>query len=484
MCMLSWESLLPEWSFRDLRLRARTLVLLEALRNAPGQAFGGVFDKKKKDVKAAYDFCENDAVTFHSLLTPTFITTGRVIREEIDEVLVVQDTTELELTSLKATKNLGELGNPKNRGIFLHAGLAVTPSGVPVGLVSALTWTRDPEEHGKAARRSERAFDDKESAKWWKTIVAAERVVASPGKLVHIGDRESDVFDVMARCLVSGYRGLFRAAQDRLVLDGAHTRLWAEVESWRVVGKRQVDIPARAARPGQPARAARCAELALRFGTVKIAQPESRHGFVELCAVLVREEDPPSPDDVIEWLLLTTDVLTSAAAAWKRVDWYRRRWLIEEFHKCLKTTCRIEARQFKDRPHFETYLALVMLVSMRILFLRNIARVEPDAPAAQVVTPEEESVLRAYFDDGARVAQPAILTSAHVVRLIANLGGFLARKGDGEPGFQALSKGFSKLALLISGVRLARRLPALPERPLDTATFAYFGRRDADVSPH
>lgn len=483
MCMLSWEVLLPEWSFKDLRLRARTLVLLEALRNAPGQAFGGVFDKKKKDVKAAYDFCENDAVTFQSLLTPTFITTGRVIREELDEVLVVQDTTELELTSLKATKNLGELGNPKNRGIFLHAGLAVTPSGVPVGLVSALTWTRDPEDHGKAARRGERAFDDKESAKWWRTILAAELVVNSPGKLVHVGDREIDVFDVMARCLVSGYRGLFRAAQDRRVLDGAHTRLWAEVESWRVVGKRHVDIPARAARPGQPARAARCAELALRFGTVKIAQPDAKHGFVELSAVLVREEDPPSPDDVIEWLLLTTDVLTSAADAWKRVDWYRRRWLIEEFHKCLKTTCRVEDRQFRDRPHYETYLALVMLVSTRILFLRNIARIEPDAPAQQVVTEEEEMVLRAYFDDGARVPQPSFLSASTVVRLVAILGGFLARKSDGEPGFQALAKGFSKLAQIVSGFRLAQRRPAPPERPTDTATSAYFKRR-APVSSH
>lgn len=483
MSMLSWDVLFPEWSFRDLRLRARTLMLLDALMKAPGQAFSRVFDKRKKDVKAAYDFCENDAVTFQSLLTPTFLTTGRVIREELDEVLVIQDTTELELTSLTATEQLGELGNPKNRGIFLHAGLAVTASGVPVGLLSALTWTRDPEAHGKAVHRKVRAFDDKESAKWWNTIVAAENVVAAPGKLVHVGDREIDVFDVLARCSMSGYRGLFRAAQNRKVLDGAHERLWSEVESWHVVGKRHIDVPARLARPGQQARAARHAELELRFGTVKIAQPDSKNGFVTLCAVLVREVDPPSADDVVEWLLLTTDVLASAADAWKCVEWYRRRWLIEEFHKCLKTTCRIEARQFKDRPHFETYLALVMLVSTRILYLRNIARVEPDAPAAQVVTSEEESVLRAYFNDGARVAQPANLTAAHIIRLVAILGGFLARKGDGEPGFQSLSKGFSKLALLISGVRLAQRSPALSERPPDTATFPYFRRRHADISP-
>lgn len=488
MCMPSWESMLPEWAFKDRRLRTRALILVEALTNAPGRSFANVFEKKKKDVKAAYEFCDNRSVSFPSLLAPAFIATGKVVREQIDNVvLCIQDTTEVDLSSQHEMNGIGEIGNPKCRGIFVHCGLAVTTDGIPVGPLSALTWVRPPEEHGKAASRKERVFDAKESAKWWKNIETAERAVNCPGRLVHVADRESDIFALLARCLISGSRALFRAAQDRKLLDGEHSRLWAEAESWPVKGKRLVDIPARPARAGKPARAARIALLALRFGSVKIAQPDSDKGFLELSAVLVLEEDPPDAEDVIEWLLLTTDVLQTAEDAWTRVDWYRRRWLIEEFHKCLKTTCRIEERQFKERTRFDNYLALVILVSLRLLFMRNVARAEPDAPARQVITDEEEQVLRAYHDEGARTLLPAAMTARNAIRLVAMLGGFLARKGDGEPGIQTLSKGFSKLRTLVCGCRLARRLPLLPDLArlsLDPAVVSYFRRlAAAHISP-
>ena len=283
MCMPAWDSLLPVWSFKDQRLLDRAWRLLDAMMKDPGVAFTGLFGKTHADTKQAYDFCENSVMSLQTLLTPTFMTTGRVVRQDIDTVLVLSDTTELDLTTHKAMAGIGEIGNPKCRGIFLHAGLAVTPDGLPIGLLSALTWVRDPEEHGKAATRKDRTFEEKESFKWFKTIENAERVVNCPGKLVHVGDREIDIFDVFARCLVSGYRGLFRAAQDRKVLDSEHGRLWAEAESWPVAGSRAIDVPARPAHDGVPARAARTAELALRFGSITIRAarrtPGLRVGF-------------------------------------------------------------------------------------------------------------------------------------------------------------------------------------------------------------
>lgn len=488
MCMLGWSSLLPEWSFRDLRLRRRALLLLDGLLRAPGESFASVFGKHSAAARQAYDFCENDAMEFQSLLAPAFLTTGKLIREDFASVLVIQDTTELDLTTHKAMKGLGESGNPKGRGIFLHAGLAVTPDGLPLGPLSALTWVRPPEDHGKATERRARPFDDKESSKWWKTIENAEHAVNCPGKLVHIGDREIDVFEVFARCLASGYRGLFRAAQDRALLDAPHKLLWAQAESWKVVGSRTVELPERRPRKDSPAREARTAVLELRFGPVTLAQPETTgKGHVTLCAVFVREVDPPSAADCIEWLLLSTDILATVEDAWTRVDWYRRRWLIEEFHKCLKTTCQVELRQFDDRPHFETYLALVLLVSLRILFLRNIARAEPDTPAREFLSQDEEQVVRAAHDEGARIRFPAVLTASLAVRFIARLGGFMARKGDGEPGFQTLAKGYAKLAAMVAGYRLARGLPTQSEPALSDLTCApaqYFHKRTALPSPH
>jgi len=458
--MLPWEDLLPEWAIKDMRWRHRAIGLLYAMTAAPGLAFTGVFGRESNDTEQGYDFCENPRMSITKLLGPTYLTTGKVIREDLETVLVLQDTTELDLSTQKAMQGLGEIGNPKNRGVFLHTGFAVTPARLPVGLVSALTWVRNPDDHGKATTRNSRRFEEKESFKWWATIQNAERVINCPGKAVHLGDRESDIFEVLSRCVASRYRGLFRAAQDRKLLDAPHSRLWAEAESWPVVGSRTIDVPERPAHDGVPARAARTAKLALRFGPVTIAEPgNARDGRVSVWAVLAREVDPPSATDVVEWLLLSTDPLATPEDAWTRIDWYRCRWLIEEFHKCMKTTCKIEERQFATRGRFEICLALVMLVSVRVLFMRNIARVEPDAPAREVFSQEEETVLRAAFEQGGRTRLPPDLNVRCVVRMIAMLGGFLARKGDGEPGFQTLARGDAKLAMLLQRYRLAQGLP-------------------------
>jgi hypothetical protein len=459
VCIPSWEALLPEWGFKDQRLRRRTLAVGQAMMENPGLAFTGVFGKTTKNTKQAYDLCENPRMSLASILRPAVITTGEVVRKQLDTVLVLQDSTEFDLSTHKAMRDIGEIGNPKNRGIFLHTGFAVTPRRLPVGLLSALTWVRDPLEHGKTLDRKSKPFDEKESLKWWTTIENAERAVRAPGKLVHVGDRESDIFDLFTRCVASGYRGLFRAAQDRKVLDAQHGLLWAEAESWPAQEKTlTIDVPERLAHDTVRPRLARTAELAIRFGSVTIGQPGDGPGRVTVWAVLVRELSPPSPSDVIEWLLLSTDEVLSAEDAWTRVDWYRCRWLIEEFHKCMKTTCRIEERQFQKRATFETYLALVMLVSVRILFFRNLARVEPDAPARQILSPEEELVLSLAHSPGARPPSPLPLTVYRAVRMIAMLGGFLARKGDGEPGFQTLARGYAKLATLVDGFRLSRGL--------------------------
>jgi len=461
MGMLSWNEILRPGSFRDDRLRRRALVLLDAILERPGVSFGEMFGKGSSAAKRAYDFCENDRVQFNSLLVPAFLNLGAELpRQESGPLLCIQDSSELDLTRLTATTGLGEIGNPKNRGLFLHCGLVSTVDGLALGLLSAMTWVRPPEEHGKARERHDKPLEEKESVKWWKTMVCAERAVGRRGLLVHVADRESDIFDVMARASAEGFRVLFRAAQDRRLVEGEHARLWAEAESWPVAGRQSLEIPARPARNGKPAREARRAELTVRFGRVRVAQPDRGQGFLDLSVVLVREENPP-PGDEIEWLLLTTDPIATAQEAWERVRWYRRRWLIEEFHKCLKSTCRAEARQFEDRAHFEVCLALLLLVSVRLLYLRDLARREPDLPAELVLEPDELAVLRAHHEDSVkRVPMRATLSVA--IRFIAMMGGFLARKGDGEPGFQTLSRGYTKLRSMVAGYRLAlgRATPA------------------------
>jgi len=481
--MLAWNELLPFGSFRDGRHRHRAILLLEAALMAPGASFTGMFGKHGSRAKRAYEFCSNGkAISFGKILAPAFASLGEALRSlEGGTILCLQDTTEINLSHLRAITGLGETGNPDDRGFFLHCGLASSTDGVCLGLLSALSWVRPPEEHGKAVARRQVPFDDKESAKWWKTIEIAEGVVRRPGLLVHVGDRESDIFEVFARAGAQGYRVLTRAAQNRRLPDAEHAYLWPEAESWPMAGRRSLDVPARRARDGKPARAARTAELTLRFGQVQIRQPRAA-GFVSLSVILVREDNPPEGDQ-IEWLLLTNDPVENAAAAWTRVEWYRRRWLIEEFHNCLKTTCRAEERQFETHAHYENFLALLMLVSSRVLYLRNLARAEPDAPAEIALDSEEIDVLRAHHNEGRKTPLQADLKLRQAVRLIAMIGGFQARKGDGEPGFKTLADGYSKLRLMIVGYRLALGLPPASDVPDPATTVAHLIRNSPTDTP-
>ena len=472
--MLDWQQLVPDGSFRDPRLRHRAVALLEGIYRSPGEAFASVF-RLRKDVKAAYRFCENPAVSFATLLTPTFLALGRALRELGDQtILCLHDTTELELSRLEM-EGLGEVGNPGCQGLLLHSGLAVSTSGLPLGLLAASTWVRDPAEHGKRDARHNRPFDEKESARWWWAIEFSERMVASLRRLLHVADREADIFDVMARCAAASYRFLFRAAQDRLLADAVHRQLWACAESWRVRLVKEVEIPMRPARAGRPARKARTALLAIRFGAVDIEQYR-KPGMLPVWAVLAREENPPDGEEPIEWLLLTNDPINTAEEALLRVQWYRLRWRIEDYHKCFKSVCEAESRQFEEREHFEIFLAMCLLVSCRLLYLRDLAREAPDTPALAILTEEEQEVLVAESrKNGKRVPPGGKLTVRDAVRLLAMLGGFLGRKNDGEPGFQTLAHGYLKFWLIVEGWRLARGLPSrdhfafLASRPIPTA---------------
>jgi hypothetical protein len=455
-----FAELLPEGSLRDDRLRRRGVGILHAIMRNPGASFAKVFGESRDRIKAAYRFCENDVLDFPTLLVPTFRSVGRVAREaEERDVLCLEDTTELDLTHMKATEGLGEIGNPMCRGLFLHSALAVTPDGVPLGLLSAETWVRDPREHGKAADRRTRPFDDKESAKWWKAMEVAEHAVARKGRLVHICDRFADVFALLARCQASGYRVLVRARHDRPLADGG--RLRERAASWPIQGTRALGVRQRPApKEAEEAEGREVKNLSLRFGQVRL---EHSKGAMDISVVLVREEGPAAGDDPIEWLLLTTDELRTTQDAWTRVDWYIRRWLIEEMHKCLKSGCRIEERQFKQRQHFEVALSLYLLISVRLLQMRNLSRSDPELPATAVFTQDEAAVLEARRQARGRDGQRP-LSLSQAVLAVAVLGGCLSGRRSPNPGFLSLWRGYEKLDAIVEGYRLARTALSLAPR--------------------
>src|SRR5512132_535352 len=322
-----------EGSLSEKRLRERAITILTAMTERPGVAMTAAFDNPRESRNAS-NFFPNDRMSLAALLDTATRALSLKLRELPDgaTVLSVQDTTEINLSTQTTMEGLGTLGNVKNHGLLLHTALAVDTDGCPLGLLHAHTWARPPKERGKATTRRQRPFDDKESARWWDTIVACEEAVGRPGLVLHLSDRASDLFTLFSRAHAVSYRLLVRAGQDRRV-EGEHGSLWAHVASFAdTSSQRTIDVAARPASKTKPARTARQAVVAVAFGPVVLRAPHGGQGAIPLWAIRGREVAPPPGEERIEWVLLTSDPIGTEDDAWLRVEWYGDRWVIEIDH--------------------------------------------------------------------------------------------------------------------------------------------------------
>jgi len=177
-----------------------------------------------------------------------------------------------------------------------------------------------------------------------------------------------------------------------------------------------------------------------------------RPGPIRCWAVRVHEIDPPAGAEPVEWVILTDEPVADLSAALTVAFWYACRWLIEEYHKCLKSGCRVEARQLEDAGRLAPLVGVLGVVAVRLLQLKHRARTDPDAPARSVVPERSVKTL------AAKLALPEGMTARQFWRGTAQLGGFLGRKGDGDPGWQTLWRGWQQLELLTEGAELAKRM--------------------------
>jgi hypothetical protein len=250
---------------------------------------------------------------------------------------------------------------------------------------------------------------------------------------------------------------LVRAERDRLLEDG-QGHLWDYLESQPVAAWRPVHVPKRHNRP------AREALLELRFTAVELRAPKRKRGLgaVGIWAVYVKEVSPPSAKEAIEWMLLTTAAVSSVDDAQQRVDWYKQRWRIEEYHRTLKSGCRIENRQLGDRTDWEKCLAIDLVVAWRIEHMKRQSRETPNAPCTMAFEDHEWRALLAFKRPGQPLpAQPPCLRE--ITRLTAELGGFLGRKGDGEPGSTTLWRGLQRLQDIAAAWLLFTEQPPMPQ---------------------
>jgi len=323
---------------------------------------------------------------------------------------------------------------------------------VPLGLLHQHNWARDPEQVGKQ-RRKQTPLEDKESYRWLQTARAVEAAVPEDKQLVQIADREGDIFELFAQPRRAGSYLLVRAYRPRrLQGEGAH--LWPTVGDQPAVDEFEILVHDGAQR------AVRKARLELRYCSVTVRPP--KHGVhdpsleaVALNAIEVRETDAPEGARPILWRLLTDLSVDSVDEAMRCVRYYEMRWLIERYHYVLKSGCHIEESQLRTVDRLERLVALLSAVALRLLWMTYSARVNSDAPCTVAFSDLEWSVLYQQRMLRPPPDQPPPLRDA--VLWLAKLGGFLGRKGDGEPGVKVLWRGLTRLQDIVVGFLLASR---------------------------
>lgn len=448
----------------DDRLRRRLYSLTRDFMARPGALIPEACGGSEAKSKAAYRFFDNDRVGMEEILRGHVeATAGRVGEHEI--VLAVQDTSSLNYTAHPTTEGLGPINTTKDNaiGLILHDTMAFSIEGTPLGLLDVQCWARDPKEAGKKTKkeRERLPIEEKESFKWLRSYraVAEVQALCSETTLVSVGDREADIYELFheAEQVRPGPELLIRLERSRMrqvkAEDGeGYELLWERMHDEPVAGHREVAVPRRGSQ------AARTARLEVRHAQLILKPPKGKKlPPVTVWAVHAFEADcPPGVDKPLQWMLLTTVRTDCLDDATERLRWYALRWGIEVYHRVIKSGCRIEDRQMGSAERIETCLAIDLVVAWRIYWLNKQGRETPDLPCDVFLEEDEWKVLCAAITEQPPPDSPPSLRDA--VRMIATLGGFLGRKGDGEPGITTLWRGLEHLAAMVIGYQLALRV--------------------------
>lgn len=410
------------------------------------------------DTKAAYRLFDRPEVTFEAVSEPHWQSRHRC---GPGTFLIVSDTTELDFGKDSQCEDLGPTGNGSGKGLLLHSGLLLDAErGHLLCLAGALLRCRRRVPKKESSTR--RLARERESERWGELI---DRIGPPPpgARWVHVMDRESDNFEVFAHCQDQGVDWVARARtlprKVRPAGGEALLPLRDFVAGLPVLSRLALEVPAKAKSRREPARAARTATLEVGFGELSLPVPKEKGAYLRqrgsqaigMRVVFAREVGAPAGCEPIAWVLYTSLAVDSPEGVLRALDIYKKRWAIEEWHKALKTGTRVTDRQLEKRERLAPLIGLLSVEAVRLLQLKTLARHEPERPAAEVVP-------RRYLAALGRVRRlpaKAALTVRGFFRAVAGLGGFLGRKGDGEPGWQTTWRGWEKLSWIVRGYELA-----------------------------
>lgn len=454
--------------FPDKRLARRlTKIAAKTARN-PAASFPQIV-RSESELEGIYRFLSNSRVRMEAILEPHQAATLERMAK-FDRVAVVHDTTQLVFRN-EVGERLGYLPGPGQRGLMGHFALAVSEAGLPLGVIgleSLAPPAPKPRKRGKKHRLYSWIGLDRLAARWRRLVEDVRTRVGGRVGLVHLMDREADSFELMNDIRLAGESFVIRLRhRDRRArAESDEKQAWRAVDdvvkTGRFVCEREVPLSRRAHSRDQTykrryaERERRIAKLRVEAVPVLFKRPGVmrywKHLPAEMPVNIVRvwEPAPPPGEDAVEWLLMTNEPIDTRKQVEAVIDWYRRRWKIEEYFKALKTGCAFEKRQLQSRVALENTLAVLAPIAWQLLALRDRGRAAPNAPARTVLSRQQMSVLRGLSEKPI----PAKPSVEQALLAIAAQGGHLKR--NGRPGWQTLGRGLEKLWWAEMGYQVAR----------------------------
>lgn len=419
-------------SFRDKRLGDRLRLILGQLSGAIGKPIP-MACQDWANTKAAYRFLSNDTVSEAEILSGHFQATRERVAAIDAPILVLQDTTEFtykrsnsdRIGSIGTTSVGRDLhGNPERRticGLLMHGSLAITTEGLPLGLCAAKFWTRSKFKGTNALKRrinpTRMPIEKKESFRWIENMRQSSELLGTPEKLIHVGDRENDIYEFFCAAQEIGTHFLVRTCVNRLAGEGKHT-IADEMAEVQVQGTHYIRVGA-----GEDD----IAKLELKYKQIRVLPPigkKKKYPPQILTIIHAKEQEKPTNRPRIEWKLITDLPITSSQEAVEKLEWYAERWKIETFHKVLKSACRAEDVLLRSTERIVNLIAIFCIISWRIFWLTMINRTAPTAHPQLALSEIEIATLDRLKPDKDTNSQKTL--STYILK-IACLGGISSK---------------------------------------------------------
>ena len=456
-------------SFKDMRLVKRFKYIFKKFMQQAQSNISSSFESWSS-IKACYRFFSNEKVKASTILGDHITSTiDNRIAHENEKILVIHDTTYIDYKKRVKTDSLDRVfraqkGKDGSLGLILHNSLALNESGVPLGLLNQKFVRRKTINHPERGMLTKqyahtKPIQEKESYRWIEAIRDINNLNIVDKEMVHIADREADIYELYKYCDEQNIKFLIRAKENRAInkkkrREKPKYKLFdyfrSLPEMLTISIKFQINQDAKY----------REAILSISFAEFTLPPPPDRTcnkdgkelPNLKLWGIIVKENNPPENEEAINWLLITNIKVNTTGEAIEKVGWYNRRWNIEIFHKILKSGCSIEAAQLRERERLIKYITTKSIVAWRIFWLSRKFTNDQNASCSQVLTPLEQKLLFKRFNNSD--APPKELSAKEAIKLIAKLGGYIGRNRDHPPGIISLWRGWTRLMNMVNDYKI------------------------------